>query len=59
MRSPWDSDESILESHSILNWDRDSLRDNCRAFAASLVQLNLATELADGVMKVATVGPLA
>ncbi|MGE0606574.1 MAG: hypothetical protein AB7O62_05545 [Pirellulales bacterium] len=48
-----DEDESLLESHSILNWDRDSLRGNCESFSDSLVRLNLATELADGVMKVA------
>lgn len=47
-----DDDEAILESHSILNWDRDALRANCDAFANTLVHLNLATELADGVMQV-------
>jgi hypothetical protein len=47
-----DEDEAILESHSILNWDRDALRSNCDAFSTTLVHLNLANELADGVMQV-------
>ena len=49
-----DDDEQILESHGILNWDRDSLRTNTREFCRSLSQLDFATELADGVTKVAT-----
>ena len=49
-------DEQILDDSGIYNFDRNALRENQKAFGSTLVDRGLASELADGVMKVSLKG---